>query len=294
MKQQFIKGTADSFQTYIYENNRKITPASALLTIYKPGGNSTLAVNAAMTIGGDGLLSYSLTAADNAEAALNYKASVTYVHNSKTHYATLFYDVVNSRLTKVITDEDLASELPQIKDSGWRVRGSAEGGTQTSIIDTELKRYENDYFTGGLAYSALKDETREVLGFSSSTGTVTTAAFSAAITPGEAYALTRSFSKEIQRAFEKIEGMIEGLGKRPHLVLDPYDLREAHICFSVAEVCKGLVTAEDGLWWHMWKEYERKAEDAFKRINFKYDYSNDGFASTGEQLNTNIIRAGRR
>jgi len=282
MKQQFLKDTAATFQTYIYENNRKIIVSSVFLTVYKPGGYEKLLTGVSMTVGADGLLSCGLSEVDNSAADLNYKAVVTYTYNSASYYATLFYDVVNSRLSKVITDEDIASELPQLKDKGWRVRGSAEGGSDTSIVDSELMRHENGYFTGGLAYCAGKDETREITDFISSTGTVVVAGFSSAVGAGEKYILTRSFSKEIQRAFEKIEEKLVRLGKRPHLILDPYDLREIHIYYSVAEVCKGLITAHDTFWWEMWKEYEKRADGAFNEIDLKYDSSADGYISSVE------------
>ncbi|MFQ5736735.1 MAG: hypothetical protein ACE5GY_07715 [Thermodesulfobacteriota bacterium] len=295
MKQQFIKGTPDTFKTYIYEFNRKVVPASALLTVYMPGGDVRLVDGAAMAVGADGLLSYNLSTADNAALGENYKAVVTYVYDTKTWYLTLFYDVVNSRLAGVVTDDDITVELPQLKDNGWRVRGTAEGGSATTIVDTELKRFEDDYFTGGLAYSATKDETREVSGFASSTGTVTTTDFSGAIAAGERYTLTRSYSKEISRAFEKMEERLVRLGKRPALVLDPYDLREAHIYFSVAEVCKSMAAGSDDFWWEMWREYEKRADVAFRSINFKYDSSGDGYiASPENDAGIKTIRTGRR
>lgn len=295
MKQQFIKDTADSFKTYIYENNRKVVPVSAFITIYKPGGSALLVENGAMAVAADGLLSYALGAPDNSAAGENYKAVVTYQHNSKSWYITLFYDVVNARLTSVITDDDITAELPQLKDNGWKVRGTALSGSATTIVDPGLKRYEDDYFTGGLAYSPAKDETREITGFASATGTVTTVDFSAPVAAGEKYTLTRSYSRETQRAFEKMEDMLVRLGKRPHLVLDPYDLREAHIYLSVSEVCRGMATGSDDFWWDMWKEYEKKAGEAFGSINFKYDSSGDGYIASGELAeNFKSIRTVRR
>ena len=295
MKQQFLVNTPDTFKTYIYENNRRVVPSSASITIYMPGGATKLVDAAAMTIAADGLLSYDLSASDNSAAGLDYKASIEYVLGGATNYATLFYDVVTSRLVKVITDEDLVNELPQLKDNGWRVYGKAEGGSATTIVDTSLERYDDDYFTGGLATILDRDETREITGFSSSGGTVTTKAFSTAVTTGERYVLTRSYSKEIQRAFEKIEERIIRMGRRPELVLDPYDLREVHIYFSVAEVCKGLVSAADTFWWEMWKEYEKKALEVFSGINFKYDSTGDGYISGGEKgSRVNVLRTSRR
>ena len=294
MRQQFLVDTAETFQTYVYENNRKVVPTSATLTVYKPGSTDKLITAAAMTIGSDGLLSYSLTATHNDLADENYKAVISYVYNAVTYQVTLFYDVVNSKLVKVITDEDLVNELPQLKDNGWRVHGTADSGSTITLIDAELKRYEDDYFTGGLAYSLTKDETREITDFVSSTGTVTIAAFTSAIATDK-YILTRSFTKEIQRAFEKIDELLYRSGKRAHLILDPYDLREVHICYAVAEVCKGLtVTGEATFWWQMWKDYEAKAYAIFKSLKFKYDESQDGYiagSEEGKRLDKTIGRA---
>ena len=284
MRQQFLADTAETFQTYVYANNRKIVPTSATLTVYKPGSSTALISAAAMTVGSDGLLSYALTATHNDVADENYKAVISYVYNAVTYTITLFYDVVNSKLVKVITDEDLVNELPQLKDNGWRVHGTADSGSTTTLVDAELKRYEDDYFTGGLAHSLTKDETREITDFVSSTGTITTAAFTGAIATDK-YILTRSFTKEIQRAFEKIDELLYRSGKRAHLILDPYDLREVHICYAVAEVCKGLTLAggEDTFWWQMWKDYESKAYAIFKSLNFKYDTSQDGYITGVEE-----------
>ena len=294
MRQQFLVDTAETFRSYVYENNRKVVPTSATLTVYNPGSSDKLINAAAMTIGSDGLLSYALTATHNDLAAENYKAVISYVYNAVTYSITLFYDIVNSKLVKVITDDDIVNELPQLKDNGWRVHGTADSGSATTLIDAELKRYEDDYFTGGLAHSLTKDEAREITDFVSSTGTVTTAAFSSAIATDK-YVLTRSFTKEIQRAFEKIDELLYRSGKRAHLILDPYDLREVHICYAVAEICKGLtVTGEATFWWQMWKDYEAKAYAIFKSLQFKYDESQDGYIAGSEEgvrLNRTIGRA---
>lgn len=282
MKQLFLKDTADTFKVYIYENNRIATPQSAQISVYRPSGTA-LINSASMTIGADGLLSYAFLASDNAETGPDYKAVIAYALNGAVVSAVFFYDVVVSRPGIVITDEDLLSELPQLKDSGWRVFGSAESGTSAAITDTELKRYADDYFVGGLAYSAGKDETRAITSFNSSTGTVTTTPFSSAITAGEKYILTRSFGREITRAFEKIEEMLVQIGRRIDLVIDPYDMRGLHIYSSVAEVCKGFISERDNLWWELWKEYEKKAVETFKKMNFKYDSSGDGFIAPSER-----------
>lgn len=292
MKQQFIKDTADTFRTYIYECNRKIVPASASITLYEPGG-APLVEGAVMEIAQDGLLFMPLTQENNSVAGLNYKASIEYSYSQAAHYLTIFYDIVRSRLAKVITDDDLAAELPQLRDSGWSARGAAEGGTDSEIVDSGLKRYGDDYFTGGTAYRPETDETREVVDFEAASGTVAVEAFSTPVAAGERYILTRSFAKEIQRAFEKLEDHLVRLGRRPHLVLDPYDLREPHILLSVAEACKGLAAESRGLWWELWKEYDKKAQEAMAGLAFKYDSTGDGFVNEPSSR-LGSLKAGRR
>ena len=283
MKQQFLVDKTGTFQTYIYENNLKIVPTSATITVEKPGSTADLLTAQSMTVQSDGRLDYSLTTTHNDIADENYKATITYVYSSNTYYTTLYYDVVNVILHKVIADTDITDELPQLKDNGWRVNGTADSGSTTTIADTELTRYEDDYFTGGFAYSIDRDETRDITDFVSSTGTVTTDAFSGAIATDK-YVLTRSYSKEIQRAFDKIEERLRQKGRRPDLVLDPYDLREVHIYMTVAEVCKGLTTEGEGtLWWEFMNEYNKMTNQWWKNATFKYDDSVDGVISGSEE-----------
>lgn len=282
MKQQFLKDTGGTFQTYIYDNNQKIIPTSATLTVYNPGSSVVLIDGVAMTVGGDGLLSYAITAANNLTADENYKAVVAYVFNTVTYTTTLFYDVVRAKLHKVITDEDIIAELPQLKDNGWRVHGDADSGSTTTIVDAELTRFDDDYFTGGTATSLTRNEVRAITNFVGSTGTVTTPAFTGVIATDK-YILTRSYESEINRAFEKIEAKVVQQGKRPHLILDPCDLREVHIYTTVAEICKGNASEAAAIWWEFWQEYEKKAHFAFKDLNFKYDESEDGIIVKKEE-----------
>jgi len=284
MKQHFKINTADTFSAYVYADNRKVIPTSATLTVYKPGGTEKLLDAVTMTVAADGLLSYALTAVLNADVGFNYRAEITYADAMGTHYATLFYDVVRSGLISVVVDEDVVTELPQLRALGWRVHGTATGGSTTSIVDTNLATYDDDFFTGGVATSLAKDETREITDFTASTGTVSTAAFSAAIAVGEKYVLRRAFTKEIKRAFEKVRARLVRAGKNPDKVLDPYDLREAHIFVAVAEICKGQVadSGEGSMWWDFWKDYERQADTAFNGLSLKYDTTNDGYISGAE------------
>src|SRR3972149_2606290 len=100
MKQQFLEDTTGILKTYVFAFNRKIVPASATLTVYKPGSSDKLIDAEAMTVAADGLLSYALTAAHNDIAGEDYKAVITYVYDSESTPYNLFHDVVKSKLVK--------------------------------------------------------------------------------------------------------------------------------------------------------------------------------------------------
>lgn len=292
MKQQFLKDIAGNFQTVIYEDNQKIVPISATLTVFAPGGSTEIISAQAMTVGADGLLSYALTTAHNDTYDENYKADITYVVAGETYHTTLYYDVVKSILHVVITDEDIVNELPQLKDNGWRITGQATSGGTTTIVDINLAKHDDDYFTGGLAYSIDKNEVRKITDFVASTGTVTTEAFSAAISTDK-YVLTRAYTKEIQRGFEKIMDLLKRAGRRPYLILDPYDLREIHIQYAVAEIVKGLVVEEADMWSMFMEKYEARAYSMFKNLPLKYDESEDDILSAAEEDKKITRRLGR-
>ena len=292
MKQQFLKDIAESFQTYVYEDNQIVIPISATITIYEPSTSTELISAQPMTVGSDGILSYDLSADNNEIANENYKAVIAYVIGSTTYYFTAFYDVVRSKLHAVITDIDIVTELPQLKENGWKTHGTASDGVTTTIIDMNLSIKEDDYFTGGLAYDIDQDETRKITNFVQATGTVTTEAFSGA-TAGNKYILSRSFTKEIRRGFEKIEQYFVNTGRRADLILDSYDIREPHIMYAVAEACKGLVAEEGGMWWEFMEKYDSKAYAILKNIKLKYDDSDDGVISQDEESKSFSITAGR-
>ena len=286
MNQQFIEGVADTFNQDIYQYNLKIVPTSATITIYKPGSTEKVVDGVAMAVAVDGRLSYDLTTTHTETADLNYKVEISYSYNAITYPIVAFFDVVKVRLSKVITDQDIVDELPQLKDNGWRVHGDAESGSATTIVDTNLKRYPDDYFAGGIAYSFDKDEERKIEDFVASTGTVTVVAFTGPIVTDK-YVLTQPYTREINSAWDELWDDLVSNGLKPHLILDSQDLRAVHISYTVRNICRGLSRDGEGtFWWEMWKSYEKTARYAFKSLHVKYDESEDGYISETEERKT--------
>lgn len=281
-RQKFITDIASTFQVYIVEDNQKVIPSSATITINKPNTTEDLITAQAMSVGGDGLLSYALTAGNNDTVDKNYQAKIDYVVSGNTYYTTVYYDVINQPFQSMLSDDDLIKELPQIRDKGYRQFGTANSGSTTTIVDLELQRFDDDYFTGGLAKSFDREELREITDFVSSTGTITTTAFSGAIATDK-YMLIRSYTREIEQGLTKLKSMIKAKGYNPEQFLDGEDLQLTHLYLSIAEVCKSFSTETESYWWDLWQVYETKAVKLFDSINFKYDSSNDGVISGGEE-----------
>lgn len=282
-KQEILVGVTGTFQTFISEDNIDIVPTSATITIYNPNASTELVSAQAMTVGSDGLLSYALTADNNELIDENYQAVIIYILNGNTEYlAPVFYDVVNSILTSVITDDDVVKELPQITEKGYKEFGTSTSGSTTTIVHGDLKRFPDDYFKGGLAESFTQGEKRNITNFVQSTGTVTTEAFTASASTDK-YMLTRSYTREIDRALDKIRDRIQQKGQYHALIIDSADLKELHLMFTVAEICKSFVVSVDDVWDMFRKDYQKRADEMFRDFKFKYDVDEDGFIGSGEE-----------
>jgi hypothetical protein len=284
-KQEFLIDTADTFRLEIWENSRQVVPTSATITVTKPNTTTEIVSAQAMVVESDGTLTYGLTAGNNDISDENYKAVISYVVSGNTFQAIAYYDIVKSILAPVITDDDILAELPSLTNNGYRVYGTATSGSTTTIVDEELSRYADDYFTGGIAVSLTQDEDREITDFVSSTGTATTTAFPSGVSTDK-YMLIRSYQREIDRAFAKLVAKIQQKGRRHALILDSSDLKETHILMTVAEICKGFSMDNEDTWWALWTEYKNDATENFRAMKFKYDIDDNSILTTGEEDRT--------
>lgn len=281
-KQEFLADTAGTFQLYVYEGNQKVVPTGATITVYSPFTADDIISAQAMTVDSDGLLNYALTTTHNADIEDNFQATISYVVGGVTFQATAFYDVVYFILASVITDDDVVQELPQITEKGYTEYGTATSGSTTTIVDLNLSRYPNDYFNGGLAESFTQGEKRLITDFASSTGTITVEAFSGAVVTDK-FMLRRSYTREIERALDKIRDRIRKKGLKHNLILDGSDLRSVHLYQTIAEICKSFVVARDDVWWNFMEKFDEMADAEFRDFKFKYDNDEGGVLDSSEE-----------
>lgn len=288
MKEQFYFNIAGTFNCNAFVDEVSVIPDSATLTVYYPSSMNKLIETQVMAIDGSGNLSYELLDSDNQLPAINYKAQIDFTYSGVTYSNTYFYDVVYTRLVNTLNDYDLLSELPTLRDNGFKFRGTSDSATITSITDSNLKRFKNDYFNGGSVLILSTGETRNISDFDSTTGTVSFDAVPVAPI-SDPYILTKSYKDVRERALEVIEGELIKDGKRAHLLIDSYDFRLTHLYLTITMICKSLSTSENDIWWTLWKEYEKKAWLNFSTVTVM---THSSYLET--ELNNLTIRSVRR
>jgi len=297
MKQQFLKGIADTIRLTVYDSNRSQIPTSATIVLSKPDGSALQASTAATVDATTGEMTYSLTATHTATEDLNYKAVWAYVLNGTTYYQTQLFDVVKSILAIPITDDDLYNELESLRKANFQASALTTAGATGSLTDTK-RREENDFWKGGtieiIAGTGI-GQRRDITGFTQSTG-VFTVTPNWATTPDTTsrYRVVRSFSKKIQSAFDTICTMLYDKGKRHELILESSQISQPLIYLTLHMISLDLMDDSDDKWARLATIYKDKFEKAFNSMALDYDADESGTIEEEEnQKNQGELRIGR-
>lgn len=91
---------------------------------------------------------------------------------------------------------------------------------------------------------------------------------------------TTTWQTWIDAAWEDIVGRLEGMGRRPYLVLSPEALRPIHLFASLAIICRDLAgTGDEGnKWARLADHYRDETEAAWGRCSLVYDETDSGRA----------------
>lgn len=297
MKQQFLKAVADTIRLTVYDNNRPQIPASGTVALYKPDGGVLQTATAVSVDGTSGEMTYALTATHTADKGLNFKAVFAYVISGVTYYQTQLFDVVLSKLSIPITDDDLYNELETLRKGNYQDTQTATGGSASTLADT--KRREADNFWKGGTISILSgtgaNQQRDITAFALSNGIFT-------ISPNwgtspdntSKYLAIRSFTKKIESAFEAFSTMIYNKGKRHSLILESTQITRPLIYLTIHMIALDLMDEVDDKWDRLSITYKEKFDNAFNTMKLDYDEDESG-AITGEeeQQGPSEVRIGR-
>lgn len=296
MKQQFLEDKTGTIRLTVYDKNRALIPTSALITLYKTDGTSTLQAQATATVNSTtGEMTYSLAATHTVDKGLNFKAVWQYVVDSVTYYETQFFDIVLSILSVPINDDDLYNELPSLHKSNIQQSGTATAGAAGSLTDTLKRKEIDDYWKGGIIEilsGTGSGQKRDVSGNTQSTGVVTVSPnFSTNPSTDSVYRIVRSFTSFILQSFEKIEKMLEDKGKRSSLILESSQIRIPLIYLTIHHVAIDYRDEENDKWDLLAKDYIEKFQKSWDTLRLDYDEDESGGVQGDEaQQNISSIR----
>lgn len=286
MKQQFLKGKTGEIRMTAYSSGVAVVPSSALITLKKPDG-SELQAQASATVGSDGEMTYSLTTTHTADHDLNYIAEWEFVVNSVTYYEKQLFDIVKSKLSIPITDEDLINELDSLRDANLQVTGTATAATASTFADTVNLKEANDYWNGGtleILSGTGAGQMRDVTDFVQSTSLLSVSP-NWATTPDttSTYRLVKSFSKKIEQAFEQFEFMLYSKGRRQDLILESAQIRIPLVYRTITNIALDLTDEEGDKWDRLVSVYGERFEKAFSEMKLEYDEDESGTITEEEE-----------
>jgi hypothetical protein len=286
MKQQFLNDKTGTIRLSVYQDNRPVVPTSAKVTLSKPDGSALQAQADAAVDATTGEMTYSLTTTHTDAADLNYKAVWEYVVSGVTYYENQLFDVVKSILSIPITDNDLYNELNSLRKANKQDKGTATGGTTSTLVDTKRKE-DDDFWKGGIVEilsGTGVGQIRNITDFAQSTGTITvTPAFVTTPDTTSVYRIVKSFSAQINQSFEKIEDMLYSKGKRQDLILESSQIKFALIYLTIHFICIDLMDQTDDVWNKRADIYWDKFNQAFNTLKIEYDEDESGSIEGGDE-----------
>lgn len=298
MKQKILIDIGGDLELKYFENSLQVIPApaaSAKVIIYDDGGAVKVALSV-VSIDSAGTMSFAITAAIADDVYSNWKAVWQFVVNGNTIYKTTLFDVVRNILENPVIDEDIINAAAFLKEQNYNKIFTSDSGTSTTIISTELTE-KDDYWNGGSAEvidGINVGQIRKVTDFVASTTKLTVEAFVAAIDATSKIRLTRTFKKEIDRAFDRFKLDVKNRGIRIDRIIDDSQVKEYIIILSLHYICFGLSTDIADIWFAKAEAYMSDYKKLIGTAVFEYDDDNDGNIESDEEQKNIFQPKGKR
>jgi hypothetical protein len=300
MKQELLQNITGTLSITPYRNNRPAISSSATVEVLNNGGSVLVASGTTASVNSTtGEITYSLLAANTSQLGENYQIKWTYIISSVTYYQSSLFDIVKCKLSIPVVDEDLLNEQSDIMDGSESFSGAVDSAASTTLVDSDLKNYADDYWNGGkvavINPSTGLKQVRDVTDYVQSTGTLTVGV-AWATTPDSTYTfeVKRGFAKKIEAAFEEVLVDVRNKGFRPALILDSGELKIPLIKKALAMICRDFITAPDDKWTALASSYEAQYLDTFQKVKLQYDEDESGnVADTEKDQDVGNIRMRR-
>ncbi len=278
MKQQLVEdSTTDQLELEVWDHNMQVVPTSALISIVIDGSTDvSLAVATVTTVG---TCTYVPGATILAELAEDAVAEWKLTIGGELKYFRQMFDIVRRPLHPSVTDEDLIAECAQLQEYRYMASGLADTGSSTSLVSILLKEYQDNHFQGGtleIVDGTGKGEKQRIAGSVAATGTITLdTSLSTTIDSSSRFVARRTYQREIDRAWDDVQAMIESKGYRPALVMNSEDLRPTHLFWALIKVCRNMSRSPDDIWWKRSEVFEGEFQARLGMLQFNYDSNED-------------------
>jgi len=281
MKQEILRDKTQTLSVTPYLNNMPVVSDSSTITVTKPSGEVLVNEGTGTVNSTTGEITYDLSSALNTELGENFQARWTYVISGSSYYQTNLFDVVLNRLAITVVDDDLLGEQNDILNRNESYQGLVDSSSNTTIVDADLKSFEDDYWNGGriIVTTASTGATQEriISDFTQSSGTVTVSVAWASNPAATAtYSIKRGFQQKIEGAFEEMMLDIKTKGYRPALILESSELKVPLTKKALSLICRDFLTQPDDKWDKLAVEYEKQYQDSFAKVQFQYDRDESG------------------
>jgi hypothetical protein len=291
MKQEFLKDKAGVIRISTFINNVQQVPTSGFIVLKNPSGTEIQA-SAAVTIDALGEMTYDLTTTHTATLGLNFIAEWTYSIAGQTYYESQLFDIVRSRLSIPITDDDLYNELESLRTTNIQQQGTATSATASTLIDTSELKQPDDYWNGGtieILSGTGVNQIRDITDFVQADSEITVSP-DWVTTPDttSVYRVVKSYSRAIEQSFVKLCTMIYNKGKRHALILESSQLKVPMIYLTIHFIALDLMDDDNDKWTRVADRYWSLFSNSFDTLKLEYDEDESGTISGVEEEQASI------
>jgi len=245
MRTEFLQDIGGTLTHKKYLDNVQAIPSLATIVITTSGGADMPipVIGAACSIDGYGTMSFAVVAGNCTDLGLTFIATWTFTISGVSYTERTYFDVVKNKLEIIITDDDLEKEYAALRDLKYREAGIiSELSTSTlgnEIIDSQSFKgtpiYKGGYIK--ILSGACQNYTAKIIDYDSETGIFELSKILPGIPAiGDDFIVYKSYTDEIERAFEEITDWLRNAGHRPALIIDDTQIREIHINLAISKV----------------------------------------------------------
>ena len=287
MRQKLLVDIGGTLEYKFYLHSLQQIPTSAKIIIYDDGGNEKVAETDATIEVGVGTMTYIVLPAIADNVYYNWQARWKFIVDGVTYYRKTIFYIVNQILTNPVVDEDIIHDAPFLAEKNYNQIETAESGSAITIVNVNFDQ-KDDYWNGGeveVVGGTNFGEKRKVTDFDSASNKLTTEVFSAAIDITSIVKVTRTFKKEIDRAFDRFELDMKNRGIFIDRIIDSEQVKEYIQILAYHYICDNFSTDPLDNWAAKAESYLKDYNNLLGVAVFDYDTDDDGNIETDEEKN---------